>query len=423
MQRNCLYFTQLRHEEGVGYSCAVRCTDFPKRFLGARESTGLSGRKVSAMAGLSLQTAHSIEHNTGRMPGIDTCERLADVLGVSASWLAYGAEPVRRINNFTTAPGFSSLQQAGRLEATLRGAGGRIDHCYLYSDPIGAMYYCDTYGADRGLPIEAAAAAVLDRTSDALSVVALGAGHARRETALIENLIRPGFTDVHGESSIEVFLIDTSLCLLSDGYNYAVSRLSREGIPVTAVEGDFMRLQTFSDRFAPRAPRRKLFTLLGFTLGNVDNELTFLRDSFLCAARGDFLLLDFVNQKFEVTDRDRILAAEPIAKLLRAKTPIGSSKILAFLAGPVARLYGEAALSMELRIAVDEGIIPGSYAVEVWTTVDMGEAKKSFMTASKRAYEPAALFATFAKLGWGVVNTWTYDSERPSSLVLFQRGG
>ena len=96
--------------------------------------------------------------------------------------------------------------------------------------------------------------------------VALGAGHARRETAPIENLIRPGFTDVHGESSIEVFLIDTSLCLLSDGYNYAVSHLSREGIPVTAVEGDFMRLQTFSDRFAPRAPRRKLFTLLGFTL-------------------------------------------------------------------------------------------------------------------------------------------------------------
>ena len=84
--------------------------------------------------------------------------------------------------------------------------------------------------------------------------------------------------------------------------------------------------QTFGDEILrPGAPRKETRSpWLGFHPGNVDNEQ---RSSaiVLCAARGDFVLR-LVNQKFGRRIEIRILAAEPIAELLQAKTPIGSSR-------------------------------------------------------------------------------------------------
>ena len=45
---------------------------------------------------------------------------------------------MRRIFNYRKAPGFTGLRRAADLDATLRGEGGRIDHSFLYSDPLGA---------------------------------------------------------------------------------------------------------------------------------------------------------------------------------------------------------------------------------------------------------------------------------------------
>lgn len=67
------------------------CFKLPDRFVGARRRAGLQLNQLSAMAELSQPAAGLIEKGL-RTPTIDTIERLAAALGVSAGWLAYGYE-------------------------------------------------------------------------------------------------------------------------------------------------------------------------------------------------------------------------------------------------------------------------------------------------------------------------------------------
>ena len=401
----------------------MKCSDIGRRLRSARDHVGLSARKVSALAELSLETANSIE-KTGRMPAIDTCERLAKVLRVSESWLAYGAEPMRRVFNYRRAPGFNSLRRASELDATLRGAGGRIDHSFLYADPLGASRYIDLVRTGRAMPLHEVASAILSHGHVPLSVVALGAGSAQQETALVESLVRTGLPpDIEGEPSIELYLVDTSSCLLSEGYEFASEQLATHSIPVCAIEGDFTRLPTFSEIFSPRGPRRKVFTLLGYTVGNLDNELTFLRDGLLSATRGDFLLIDFVMREAGEKDAQASLKHDPMTKILAAGGTVKTNKLLAFLAGPVSRHYGEDGLQVGIQAVTDTGVIPNSCAVEFWAAAESAEGRKQFVTAGWRRYQMKSLIDAFERLGWGVVSHWTFNPERPSALVLFQRGG
>jgi len=399
----------------------VKCTDIGKRLKTARELQGLSARKVSAMAELSLETAHSIE-TTGRMPAIDTCERLARVVHVSPCWLAYGAEPVRRAYNYRRAPGFTALRRAADLDATLRGEGGRIDHSFLYSDPLGAARYVDLIRSARVMPVREAASAILDHASLPMSVVALGAGNAQQETGLVSALARSRIPpDIDGEPSIEFFLVDSSVSLLTEGYELATEQLASFSIPVCAIEGDFNRLPTFSDMFSARGPRRKLFTLLGYTVGNLDNELAFLRDCLICANRGDLLLIDFVLRDDDGKDVQASLKHDPMAGILASGGTVKTNKLVAFLAGPVARHYGEDTVGVGIRAVSDSGVIPNSYSVEFWASVDTPDGTKQFITAGWRRYQLKPLCAAFERLGWKTVGKWSFNPERPSSLVLFQR--
>lgn len=62
----------------------------PARLKQARQAAGLSRRALAARAGLSNPVVRNLE--AGTIPGVDTAERIAQALGISACWLAYGAE-------------------------------------------------------------------------------------------------------------------------------------------------------------------------------------------------------------------------------------------------------------------------------------------------------------------------------------------
>lgn len=59
------------------------------RFRKAREQASLTLRDLAAKSGQPLSTITDIEGGR-RMPRIDTLEKLAHTLRVSAGWLAYG---------------------------------------------------------------------------------------------------------------------------------------------------------------------------------------------------------------------------------------------------------------------------------------------------------------------------------------------
>ncbi len=69
------------------------CFKLSQRLVASRERAGLRLNQVSAQAGLSQPSSGLIEKGL-RTPGIDTLERIAAALGVSAGWLAYGYEGI-----------------------------------------------------------------------------------------------------------------------------------------------------------------------------------------------------------------------------------------------------------------------------------------------------------------------------------------
>ena len=411
--------TRLADPQHLRYVSLVKCSSIGDRLREARERLGLTRRRVSLDAGLAPEAAYSIE-SSNRMPGIDTTERLASVLNVSAAWLAYGSDAARPIRNFIPAPGFFGSSRALMLEAQLRGAGGPIDQSFLYSDPIGAARYMEIAQTYRGVPVKEAAAAIRDAVTDSerVTVIALGSGHARQESVFLESVLR----DAPYPDKIEVYLVDSSICMLTEGYRYASEYLRHFDAPIVAVEGDFSNLPAISDSFGTGVPTKRIFTLLGYTIANLPNELSLLRDSLAAiSSRGDFLLLDFCTAPSTKTVTAKsIVAADPVSRLLDAGATPRTNKLLAFLAGPVTRQYGEVT-KLELRGATNAGSIPKSTACEFWCSVDTDEGTKRFMTASWRRYSPDELIRAFSRLGWDLVEKWEWSPERPSLLTLFQR--
>lgn len=383
------------------------------RLQQAREAGGLSRRGLSEQAGLANQTAFMIE--TGRRtPGVDTVERLANVLGVSAAWVAYGAQPVRRIKNYLTAPGYDPLKLGLDQAETLHGCGGSIDQSMLYLDPYGAAQYSVIAETYKGLPLKKAAQQIAS-CKEALSVIALGSGLARHETRLVDFLLKlPAFA-ASDEPSLDYFLVDLSQPLLSVGYRHACESLDRYAVPITAIEGDFRKLPSFMDFFEARGPRRNLITMLGYTIGNVSNELAFLRDSLVGCRRGDMLLLDFGVGADDPASIDPILSGDIPSREQR-------SALFAFLLNPVTRVYGfDAKIEVVPKLSTSSCAVPGSYAVELHATVQTAMGGKTFIAASWKRYDPKKFAMAIKAVGWEQIDSWEFDEDRPSTLALFRR--
>lgn len=78
-------------------SNVLRCEGVPGRLRSARIQKDMTMRALSEVAGLSHPTARSTESGAS-MPTIATAEALANALGVSPGWLAYGLGPIQLPN-------------------------------------------------------------------------------------------------------------------------------------------------------------------------------------------------------------------------------------------------------------------------------------------------------------------------------------
>lgn len=379
----------------------------------ARESAGYSRRGLSEKAGLANQTAFMIE--TGRrMPSVETVERLANVLGVSPAWVAYGSQPVRRLKNYLTAPGYDPLKLGLDQAELLHGCGGTIDQSMLYLDPYGAAQYSVIAETYKGLPLKKAAQQIAN-CKEALSVIALGSGLARHETRLVDHLLRLPTFAAADEPSLDFFLVDLSQPLLSVGYRHACETLDPYAVPITAIEGDFRKLPSFMEYFETRGPRRNLATMLGYTIGNFSNEVAFLRDSLVGFRRGDLLLLDFGVKADDPAATDPILSGNIPSREQR-------SALFAFLLNPVTRVYGfDAKIEVTPTLTTASCVVPGSYAVELHATVQTKSGPKTFIAASWKRYDPKKFGSALKSVGWEQIDSWEFDEDRPSILALFRR--
>lgn len=92
--------------DGPQLADGLRCEGVAVRLRETRIARGLSVLALAKQAGLSHTAVGNIERGT--MPGLDTAEALANALGVSPGWLAYGLGPMELPKRRITRPAAST---------------------------------------------------------------------------------------------------------------------------------------------------------------------------------------------------------------------------------------------------------------------------------------------------------------------------
>ena len=131
------------------------------------------------------------------------------------------------------------------------------------------------------------------------------------------------------------------------GHNNARDALGKSVKSIVALHGNFHDLPKYplySEKDV--RTRTRVFTMLGCTLANLDNEVRFFRDTMSSAVQGDFFLTDFTNTYASAESPEQIRAADPhYLSGIREATK-------SWLAGPLYRYHkgiSEIEVSMDLN--------------------------------------------------------------------------
>ena len=405
-----------------------------------RDAAGLSRTQLAHRAKLSEATVKFTE--TARQPpSRTTLIRLvgvaelklgwADIPGQSVPPWTETGDPLPRAQSIGVAsqlnclltPSSDSLPLIADLALFLNGAGGYVEQTHAYLDHYSAADYlalCHNSLAAATLrshmPLGELAKQVAATSGRApLQIVALGAGDGQQECLLAAHLMEAN------APSVEMCLLDISQPLLSCAYQHAVDRLAAmPHVKVWAIQGNFHYLPLHIESHRSITPRRsrRLITMLGGTLANLDHEPRFLRQSLLACEADDLLLLDVplapasCDEPLQIKARDRLFASGVPA-------PYAT-----WLSGPIWRHCKDVervdfGWHLETRCPV-----PGSYALHAVATVKSSQrADRSFSLFRLGRYEPTQLAACLSALGWNEVAAIPYASEHSLRLYRKRLGG
>ncbi len=380
----------------------------------------MSQRRVGELAGLAGSTSQMAEVGGGRFPCVDTVEKLAIALGVSPSWLAFGEGSMSNEFRWWVDPALDAVKMHNDVGALLRGHSAHIEQSYIYVDTAGASNWLsyvkqgDYAATVDGMPLREVAKFLAERLAggDGLDLIGLGAGTAQHEVRLLTHLLSLAYTD------IRLFLLDISHALLSIGYRYACEALSHcREVSVWALVGDFHRLPNYLHVIRSPHKRRRLFTMFGYTFGNLHNEMKFIQNNLAAADYDDLLLLDVTLVRAPADQPKKVLAVEPA---LSGNRPADfNQRLEEFITEPVRRhLYDVGALKVKRELNLTSCTVPGSYAIDMKVVLPDG---KQFSVAYVKRYALEQLAARLAAEGWELLKEWRYAEDfNPSLLALFQ---
>lgn len=401
------------------------CDDFGAQLRERRESLGLTRAAVAKAAHVAETTIKAIELGR-RKPSAELLHRLTRCTAMEDSQ-AVTAGRDGSVLNCWIAPGFNSLRLLGDLLAKVNSAGGSIEQSLLYLDHRSAADWCSftnstdyqsSYGSAGYERSSRAVRKVIE--SAPLDMIALGCGNARREVSLATKLLEKG-----GACDLRLYLLDISQPLLSEAYAYAAETLeSHSHVSVTAVQGNFHDLPRYGALlYRPEnSHRRRLITMLGYTFGNLDNELRWVADALSPFARGDLLLLDVQRGYAPSTDPKAIRRLDPGFR--RSEPTQRQRDIETFFLGPLKRYRDGGLDAVELSNELGSScVVPGSYQLELTAHVPDAEQTRRFVLAKARRYSVPELAQAMADLGWHLVEHMPSGDDRkaPISQLLFER--
>lgn len=396
---------------------------FGETLFNRRNKAKLNQQEIATRVGVTTTVIRYIENATKR-PGRKTLLRLlsipelqlkvSDVTrraasgeGLEAGWLP----------NSMLALGYDPVHMLSDLKAILSGNGGQIEQSYLYLDPQSAadwmascnsVAYMDAYRSSTGF--EPMARLIRECAgASGVEVNALGCGDGRTEVALAQHLANV----FPKRSDVRLNLFDISHSLVNVAYNHAREILGK--IPIYAVHGNFHELARYPRGYASGKPTCRLFTMLGYTLVNLEDELRYFRDTLSGCEPGDLFLADISiayalpEQPEEIRRQDPALRATEL-RLSHA----------AWLGG-VIRRYCAGAVDVKFSLELDTRCpVPGSYGIDVIATVKMsaGRPDRRFLAWRQRRYDPQKLADTLSGVGWEPREILTYGADGSKSLAL-----
>lgn len=395
----------------------LRHMGIQKRLKRLRTSQGKNPTALGREAGLSRMAVSYIE--AGRSaPSVDTVEKLAYALHVEPSYLAFGDTPSTVPMNHRIAPGFDPMKISDDIAALVNGYGGTLDQSHLYVDPRGAAQWRSLIDTYKGIPSQYVAEAIVTEAGGcALDIVALGVGTGHHEIQFVQQVA------AHDPVDLRLFMVDISQPLLTAAHHHATETLEHLEIPMVMISGDFNRLPSFMHFFqaADWTARRRILTMFGYTFGNFDNEVRFVKNALGGFPIGDFLVID-VTLAYAPADKPAEVVAKDPA-LLRKRPPEFQRRYDEFLTGPIQRYAkGVTQITVEPYLDLESCAVKGSYAIDMRATVTAaGQAPKQFSVGYTKRYEPTQLMETFRQLGWRCMGNWGYGAGWPSMLFLFQK--
>ena len=425
---------ELTLEEG-GILDPARVAEFGALLLRQRTASKVSRNVLASRAGLSRNTILNLEagkHN----PTHSTVMRLLAVPELALRhddipWRQATEDSLGAAPNCWIAPGYDPIKMFVDLITLLNGQGGSIEQTYAYLDPKSALnwYTLSNHSAyatqyRENMPLRPLAAKILQSAGQpTIDFIALGAVDGKQEVRLLLQLLElASERGTRAKADISLYLLDISQPLLSEAYRHASESLTgQNGVTVWAVQGNFHHLPRYTQlHYAPqRAHRRRLVTMFGYTLGNLDNEPSFFRHCLVGFAPGDMLLLDINLAQADASKPDEVRRHD--SALQRDVRP----SHIEWLGGPLMR-YCNGAAGVSMRYALETNCpVPGSYALDTMATVRLSDGRdKLFSVFRFKRYDPTLLARLLGQLGWDVVVELPYGpaGEPPvGALLLFRK--
>ena len=394
-----------------------------------RDEAGMTQEQLADYAGLSLSYIRKLEQGT-KPPARNAVLALCSVADLKLVPSEVTMLPAIRESshkhapNWYVSPGFDSVQMMADLAQQLNGGGGSIEQTYVYLDHKSAsdwIQLCNTPSYVSmyrdSFPHSQTAELLRELTGNVgLDVIALGPGDGKTEVRLVEHILEEG-----ERPSVRFYLFDVSQPLLSRAFKHAVDTFSDQPkIFVCGIQGNFHHLPRYMQlHYTPaRSHRRRVYVLVGNTIGNIDHEPQFFHSAFAGAVPGDVLLFD---ADYAFTTSGNTADIERQDPALQKPIPETHQR---WLTGPIERYCRDAQnVAFSWRVDTDRPL-PGSYGLQFMAKVSLpGMVQKTFCMWQVRRYAVEGLVRCLQRLDWEHVGLLPFSSSkaRPRGLLMFRK--
>lgn len=299
-----------------------------------------------------------------------------------------------------------SVELIKMWQRKLQSKGDYLDQTYAYLDSQSGLDWLNfsnhgqygTWGG--GLPCQWAARAIKSHLKanrkiplNGLEVVALACGDGRKEAQITDALL-----EVFPQHHRLLFeLQDINSQLLDHAFKHATTLFQDEPrVKVLSVLSDMYKLNTYTDFFCKSEEDTVpyLLLLLGNTIGNLTDEILFLKDSLSAFPRGTMLLLDFTLAFGSADNHVELMEKEPYFS--KTSPPKWSKALERFYLGPFRR-HKQGVKEVLARSALDtsRARVPGSYSIELYADLIMEDgSQQSFDVHRIKRYQSEMLIDT-----------------------------